>query len=62
LASALAWFGADEQPSPNVLAGGTLVLGALVVNELDWLETTRHERRSAARSARTAVRSTEVSQ
>jgi len=31
---ALAWFGANEQPGPNVLAGGALVLGALVVNEL----------------------------
>ncbi len=32
---ALAWFGANEQPGPNVLAGGALVMGALVVNE--WL-------------------------
>ncbi|HSV47746.1 MAG TPA: DMT family transporter [Ramlibacter sp.] len=31
---ALAWFGAGEQPGPNVLAGGALVLGALVANEL----------------------------
>jgi len=33
---ALAWAGggAAEHPSPNVLAGGALVLGALVVNEL----------------------------
>jgi len=31
---ALAWAGAGEQPGPNVLGGGTLVIGALVVNEL----------------------------
>lgn len=31
---ALAWFGAHEQPGANVLAGGALVLGALVTNEL----------------------------
>ncbi|MDB5861307.1 MAG: putative transporter [Ramlibacter sp.] len=30
----LAWVGADEVPSQTVLAGGALVLGALVVNEL----------------------------
>ena len=30
---ALAWLGANEQPGPNVLLGGALVLGALVVNE-----------------------------
>jgi drug/metabolite transporter (DMT)-like permease len=30
----LAWLGADEVPSQTVLAGGTLVIGALVVNEL----------------------------
>jgi drug/metabolite transporter (DMT)-like permease len=30
----LAWIGADEVPSRTVLAGGALVLGALVVNEL----------------------------
>lgn len=30
----LAWVGANEVPGPNVLAGGTLVIGALVVNEL----------------------------
>jgi drug/metabolite transporter (DMT)-like permease len=29
----LAWAGADEVPSQTVLAGGTLVIGALVVNE-----------------------------
>jgi drug/metabolite transporter (DMT)-like permease len=28
-----AWVGAGEQPSPSVLGGGALVLGALVVNE-----------------------------
>jgi drug/metabolite transporter (DMT)-like permease len=31
---ALAWVGANEQPGPNVLAGGALVIGALVVNQL----------------------------
>lgn len=30
----LAWVGANEVPGPNVLAGGTLVIGALAVNEL----------------------------
>jgi drug/metabolite transporter (DMT)-like permease len=30
----LAWVGADEVPSQAVLAGGTLVIGALLVNEL----------------------------
>jgi drug/metabolite transporter (DMT)-like permease len=30
----LAWLGANEVPGPNVLLGGTLVIGALVVNEL----------------------------
>lgn len=30
----LAWLGADEVPSRSVLAGGTLVIGALVANEL----------------------------
>ena len=30
----LAWVGADEVPSQTVLAGGSLVIGALVVNEL----------------------------
>jgi drug/metabolite transporter (DMT)-like permease len=30
----LAWLGADEVPSQAVLAGGTLVIGALVANEL----------------------------
>ena len=31
---AFAWIGADEKPAPSVLAGGALVVGALVVNEL----------------------------
>ena len=31
----LAWLGAGEQPGAGVLAGGVLVIGALVVNE--WL-------------------------
>ncbi len=30
----LAWVGADEVPSQTVLAGGALVLGALIANEL----------------------------
>ncbi|AEG93055.1 Candidate transporter [Ramlibacter tataouinensis TTB310] len=30
----LAWVGAGEAPGPTVLAGGTLVIGALVANEL----------------------------
>lgn len=30
----LAWLGADEVPGPTVLAGGALVIGALVFNEL----------------------------
>jgi drug/metabolite transporter (DMT)-like permease len=30
----LAWLGANEAPSQTVLAGGALVLGALVLNEL----------------------------
>ena len=38
---ALAWLGANEQPGANVLTGGTLVLGALVVNEwLGWRQRT----------------------
>ncbi len=30
----LAWLGANEAPSPSVLLGGALVIGALVTNEL----------------------------
>ncbi|HEX5632298.1 MAG TPA: hypothetical protein VFX50_03685, partial [Gemmatimonadales bacterium] len=30
---AWAWLGAGERPSPQVLAGGTLVLGTLALNE-----------------------------
>ena len=30
----LAWIGANETPTPNVLLGGSLVIGALAVNEL----------------------------
>ena len=30
----LAWIGANEVPGPKVLVGGTLVIGALVTNEL----------------------------
>ncbi len=33
----LAWLGAGERPAPAVLAGGALVIGALVLNEiLGW--------------------------
>jgi drug/metabolite transporter (DMT)-like permease len=31
---ALAWLGANEAPDPRVLLGGTLVVAALVGNEL----------------------------
>jgi drug/metabolite transporter (DMT)-like permease len=31
---ALAWLGAGEEPAPQVLMGGALVIGALVTNEL----------------------------
>jgi drug/metabolite transporter (DMT)-like permease len=35
----LAWLGAGERPAPAVLAGGSLVIGALVLNEmLGWKE------------------------
>ena len=27
------WLGADESPGPHVLAGGALVVGAMVANE-----------------------------
>ncbi len=37
----LAWLGADEVPSQTVLAGGTLVIGALVFNEwMGWRQRT----------------------
>ncbi len=37
----LAWVGANEVPGPHVLAGGTLVIGALAVNELiGWRQRT----------------------
>ncbi len=36
---ALAWWGADEAPQTSVLLGGSLVLGALLVNQwLGWRE------------------------
>ena len=45
---ALAWLGAGEVPLPEVLAGGALVIGALVFNEwLGW----RERRGQAARAA-----------
>jgi drug/metabolite transporter (DMT)-like permease len=34
----LAWAGAGERPSPQVLAGGSLVIAALVLNELIGLK------------------------
>jgi drug/metabolite transporter (DMT)-like permease len=43
----LAWLGAGEAPSPNVMAGGALVIGALVFNE--WLGI--RGRRAAALTA-----------
>jgi drug/metabolite transporter (DMT)-like permease len=37
----LAWVGAGEAPGPSVLAGGALVIGALVANELvGWRKRT----------------------
>jgi drug/metabolite transporter (DMT)-like permease len=37
----LAWVGADEVPTQTVLAGGALVIGALVMNELvGWRQRT----------------------
>lgn len=37
----LAWLGAGETPGPTVLVGGTLVIGALVTNELmGWKQRT----------------------
>jgi drug/metabolite transporter (DMT)-like permease len=37
----LAWVGAGEAPGPSVLAGGALVIGALVANELvGWRQRT----------------------
>jgi len=38
----LAWIGADEVPTQTVLAGGALVIGALVMNELvGWKQRER---------------------
>jgi drug/metabolite transporter (DMT)-like permease len=37
----LAWLGANEVPTREVLMGGTLVIGALVVNEIiGWRQRT----------------------
>ncbi|MDM0013336.1 DMT family transporter [Variovorax sp. J22P168] len=44
---ALAWLGAGEAPEASVLAGGALVIGALVFNELLGLR----DRRQASREA-----------
>jgi drug/metabolite transporter (DMT)-like permease len=42
---ALAWLGAGEEPGPSVLAGGSLVIAALVGNEvLGWRERSERER------------------
>ena len=39
MAILLAWLGAGERPAPAVLMGGTLVIAALVFNELlGWKE------------------------
>lgn len=40
---ALAWLGAGEAPGPTVLLGGTLVIGALVINELLGWNQRRNE-------------------
>ena len=45
----LAWAGADEAPGPSALAGGALVIGALLFNE--WLAL-RERRWAAATAAR----------
>ncbi|MDB5730458.1 MAG: protein of unknown function transrane [Variovorax sp.] len=45
---ALAWLGAGEAPAPAVLVGGTLVIGALLANELLNLKA---RRTALARSA-----------
>jgi drug/metabolite transporter (DMT)-like permease len=39
----LAWVGAGEAPSPSVLTGGSLVIGALLVNELLGWNQRRNE-------------------
>ena len=46
----LAWIGAGEAPGSTALTGGTLVIGALLINE--WLAL--RERRSAARQSQPA--------
>lgn len=39
----LAWWGADEAPGVQVMQGGMLVLGALIINEwLGWRERAGH--------------------
>jgi drug/metabolite transporter (DMT)-like permease len=44
---ALAWLGAGEAPGPSVLAGGSLVIAALVGNEvLGWRERSERDRRA----------------
>jgi drug/metabolite transporter (DMT)-like permease len=40
---ALAWLGAGEAPGPTILLGGTLVIGALVTNELLGWNQRRNE-------------------
>ena len=40
---ALAWLGAGDAPGPTVLLGGTLVIGALVTNELLGWNQRRNE-------------------
>jgi drug/metabolite transporter (DMT)-like permease len=46
---ALAWLGAGEAPGPSVLAGGSLVIAALVGNEvLGWRERSERDRRAIA--------------
>ena len=41
------WLGAGEAPAPSTLAGGALVLAALLLNELAALGLRAHARRSA---------------
>lgn len=40
----LAWWGAGERPGPDVLTGGSLVIGALVANE--WWSWRRRQQRA----------------
>ena len=50
---AWAWLGADEQPAPQVLAGGILVLGTLAINEAWGLRRKTSARQPQPRAAGT---------